>query len=111
MSAISNKAALASALAGMEDNEEGRAAIARLQEQDLLQIDQAILASLDRSWKKAGFVTAGVMIAAPDAHEEIPESFYVLRIRALAEASRIEVKGDLEDLKTSEIRRSAQEPN
>jgi len=99
-----DKAALASALAGMEDNEEGRAAIARLTEADLAQIDQAILASLDRTWKKAGFVTTGVLLAAPDAYEEIPEVFYALRIRALADAARIEVKGNLEALKTAEIR-------
>ncbi len=101
---MSNKSALASALAGMEGDQEGREAIARLGEEDLLQIDRAILSSLSPGWKKAGFITAGVMIAAPDEHEDIPEAFYALRIRALAEASRIEVKGDLDDLKTSEIR-------
>jgi hypothetical protein len=102
-----DKAALASALAGMEDNEEARAAIARLTEADLAQIDQAILASLDRGWKKAGFVTTGVLLVAPDAYEEIPEAFYALRIRALAQAGRIEVKGDLDAPKTCEIRLSA----
>lgn len=99
-----NNDALAAALAGMDDSQEGREAIERLQEQDLVKIDQAILASLDRSWKKAGFVTAGVLIAAPDEYEDIPEAFYALRIRALADGSRIEVKGDLDVLKTCEIR-------
>ena len=84
--------------------QEERDAIERLTEQDIAQIDQAILASLDRRWKKVGFITAGVMIAAPDEHEEIPEMFYALRIRALADASRIEVNGDPLVLKTSEIR-------
>lgn len=99
-----NKEGLAAALAGMGDDQAGREAIERLQEQDLVKIDQSILSSLDRTWKKAGFVTAGVLIAAPDEYEEIPESFYALRIGHLAKESRIEVKGDLENLKTCEIR-------
>ena len=100
-----NKDALAAALAGMEDNEEGRAAIARLHERDIARIDQAILSALDSgSWKKAGFVTAGVLIAAPDEYEDVPEAFYAERIRALVSVSRIEAKGDLEGLKDCEIR-------
>jgi hypothetical protein len=104
MSSMSNKSALQMALENVELEQEAQDAIARLQEQDLLKIDQAILAALDRSWKNTGFITAGVMIAAPDEHEDLPEAFYVLRIRALAQDARIEVKGDLDALKTSEIR-------
>src|SRR5690606_25870800 len=104
MTVMFNKEGLAAALAGMDDSQEAREAIERLRESDLVKIDQLILASLDRSWKKAGFVTAGVLIAAPDEYEEIPEAFYALRIRVLAEASRIEVKGDLDVLKACEIR-------
>ena len=81
-----------------------RDAIARLGEHDLQNIDRAILSSLGRDWKKAGFITAGVMIAAPDEYEDLPEMFYASRIRALAEASRIETKGDALALKTFEIR-------
>lgn len=102
-----NKDGLAAALAGMDDSPEAREVIERLQEQDVAKIDQLILSSLDRTWKKAGFVTAGVLIAAPDEYEEISEAFYALRIRALAEASRIEVQGDLEELKTCQIRLSS----
>ncbi|WP_449467700.1 hypothetical protein [Stenotrophomonas humi] len=99
-----NKDALAAALNGMGDDQEGREAIERLQEQDLVKIDQSILSSLGRTWKNAGFVTAGVLIAAPDEYEDIPESFYASRIGILANESRIEVKGSLEALKTCEIR-------
>ncbi|WP_282278458.1 DUF3658 domain-containing protein [Stenotrophomonas sp. PS02297] len=106
MSAMFDKEGLAAALAGMDDSQEAREAIERLQEPDLVKIDGLILSSLDRAWKKAGFVTAGVLIAAPDEYEDIPEAYYASRIRALAHASRIEVKGDLEVLKTCEIRLS-----
>lgn len=99
-----NKDVLAAALNGMGDTQEGREAIERLQAQDLVKIDQSILSSLSRTWKNAGFVTAGVLIAAPDEYEDIPESFYALRIGVLADESRIEVKGSLEELKTCEIR-------
>ncbi|MBD9370032.1 DUF3658 domain-containing protein [Xanthomonas sp. XNM01] len=99
-----NTAALQAALQGMELEQDAQDAIARLQDSDLEQIDQAILSALGRDWKKAGFITAGVMIAAPDEHEELPEAFYALRIRALAQAGRIEVNGDLDALKTCDIR-------
>ena len=99
-----DKAALEAALDDVELEPEAREAIALLDDNDLLQIDQAILAALDRSWKKAGFITAGVMIAAPDEHEELPEEVYVLRVRALVEAKRIEAKGDPAVLKAFEIR-------
>ena len=89
---------------GATFDQEARDAIARLGEHDLLKIDQAIQSSLARDWKKAGFITAGVMIAAPDEYEDLPEMFYASRIRALAEAARIETKGDARALKTFEIR-------
>ena len=92
------------AMEGGALDQEARDAIARLGEDDLLKIDQAILSSLGREWKKAGFITAGVMIAAPDEYEDLPEMFYASRIRLLAEASRIETKGDALALKTFEIR-------
>ena len=44
------------------------------------------------------------MIAAPDEHEELPEVFYAVRIRALVQAACIEGKGDPQVLKTFEIR-------
>ncbi|WP_152982586.1 hypothetical protein [Stenotrophomonas humi] len=99
-----NKDVLAAALNGMGDAQEAREAIERLQAQDLVKIDQSILSSLSHAWKKAGFVTTGVLLAAPDEYEDIPESFYALRIGVLADESRIEVKGSLEALKTCEIR-------
>jgi hypothetical protein len=101
---MSNLSALQDALQNAGLEHDAQQAIARLREQDLLQIDQAILAALDHSWKKAGFITAGVMIAAPDEHEDLPEVFYVLRMRALVQAGKIELKGDLDELKTSQIR-------
>jgi hypothetical protein len=104
MSAMFNKEGLAAALAGMDDGQEAREALERLQEFDRVKIDQLILSSLDRAWKNAGFVIAGVLIAAPDEYEDIPEAYYASRVCALANASRIEVKGDLEVLKTCEIR-------
>ncbi|MBL8255125.1 MAG: hypothetical protein JNJ62_00830 [Pseudoxanthomonas mexicana] len=95
------------AVDGIALDQEARDAISRLGEYDLQKIDRAILSSLGREWKKAGFITAGVMIAAPDEYEDLPEMFYASRIRALAEASSIETKGDALSLKTFEIRLAA----
>ena len=98
------KAALGAKMDEATLDQEARDAIARLDESYLLQIDRAILSALGRDWKKAGFITAGVMIAAPDEYEDLPEMFYASRIQVLAEASRIETKGDALALKTFEIR-------
>ncbi|TDK30741.1 DUF3658 domain-containing protein [Luteimonas terrae] len=97
-----DKAALAALLDGAQDD--AREAIERLDAQDIGVIDGAILAALTRDWKKAGFITAGVMIAAPDAHEDLPEAVYTHRIHTLIEAGRIEGRGNADDLKTFEIR-------
>ncbi|VXC15616.1 conserved hypothetical protein [Luteimonas sp. 9C] len=104
MAAFMGKTALEAALADLDLEQEQRDAVATLDDRDLMQIDQAILSALDRSWQKAGFIASGVMIAAPDAYEELPEVVYELRIRALAQAGRIEGKGDPQVLKTYEIR-------
>ncbi|MET0327196.1 MAG: DUF3658 domain-containing protein [Luteimonas sp.] len=100
-----DKATLAALLDGAQDD--AREAIERLDARDIAVIDGAILAALDDGWKKAGFIAAGVMIAAPDEHEELPEAVYAHRIRALVEDGRIEGRGDAEDLKTFEIRLAA----
>ena len=104
----SEKLALGAALGAMMNDvgfdQEALDAIAHLGEHDLLRIDQMILSSLGRDWKKAGFITAGVMISAPDEYEDLPEMFYASRIRMLAEASRIETKGDALVLKAFEVR-------
>ena len=81
-----------------------RDAIARLEDGDLDRIDRAILATLGTTWQKAGFIASGVMIAAPDAYEDLPEAFYAARIRALVQAAGIEGRGDPDVLKTFEIR-------
>lgn len=104
---MTNKSALQAALESVEMGPEAQEAIARLQAADLALIDQSILAALDASWKKAGFIATGVMLAAPDEYEELPEAFYVQRIAALADSGRIQLKGSLEAVKTCEIRLSA----
>ena len=104
MTANVDTSALAALMDSLESGDEAREAIERLDAHDIERIDQQILSALDGSWKKAGFVTAGVMIAAPDEYEELPESFYVLRIEALAADARVELKGRPFALKTSEIR-------
>ncbi len=85
-----NTSALQAALENVELARDAQEAIARLQERDLVRIDQAIL-------------------SAPDEYEDLPEALYALRVRALAQAARIEVNGDLDALKTCEIRLPARE--
>lgn len=99
-----DKNALTSVLGVMDIEQDARDAIAALEDADLRTIDQAILSALSHSWQKAGFIASGVMIAAPDEYEELPEVLYELRIRGLALSKRIESKGDPQMMKTFEIR-------
>ena len=99
-----DKTALDRAMDDMTLEQAERDAIARLDDGDLEQIDRAILSALGNTWQKAGFIASGVMIAAPDEYEELPEVFYAVRIRALVQAACIEGKGDPQVLKTFEIR-------
>ena len=101
-----NKSALQVALESVEMGPEAEEALARLQASDLEQIDHLILAALHSTWKGADLIASGVMLSAPDEYEDLPEAFYVQRIRALADASRIELKGSLDAIKTCEIRLS-----
>ena len=87
---MSNKSSLQAALESVELGQDAQEAIARLQERDLVRIDQSILSALDE-------------------YEDLPEALYALRVRALAQAARIEVNGDLDALKTCEIRLPARE--
>lgn len=104
---MTHKSPLQAALESAELSAEAQQAVADLQAHDLAQIDQAILAALDGSWKKAGLIATGVMLAAPDEYEELPEAFYIQRIAALAQAGRIQLQGSLESAKTCDIRLSA----
>ena len=104
---MTNKSPLQAALESAEMSPEAQQAVADLQASDLEQIDQAILAALDGSWKKAGLIATGVMLAAPDEYEELPEGFYIQRIAALAQAGRIALQGSLDTPKTCDIRLSA----
>ena len=104
---MSDKSALQAALESVELGPEAQEAVANLQQGDLQRIDAMILAVLDRSWKKSGLVAAGIMLSAPDEYEELPEAFYVQRMAALVHEARIEVRGSLDALKSSEVRLAA----
>ena len=101
---MTNKSALQAALESVEMSPEAQEAIANLQPYDLEQIDQLLLDALDRSWKQAGLIAAGVMLSGPDEYEELPEAFYVQRMGALAQAGQVELKGELASLKACQIR-------
>lgn len=104
MAAAFDRAALEAVLDGVTLEPESREAVDALDEADIARIDAAILKALGREWKKAGFIASGVMIAAPDEHEDLPEAVYTYRIRALVQAKEIEAQGDPAAMKTFEIR-------
>lgn len=85
-------------------DEEDIAAIAALSHSDVAAIDHAILSHLSVHWKKTAFVVAQAMYSYPDKYDEIPDVFYGIRVVALSVEGLLEARGDLQDMRFSEIR-------
>lgn len=71
---------------------------------DLKAIDQALLASSHTSWRKVSLVVGMAMDAHPDLYLDIPDVFYVHRVRVLVSAGRLQAQGNLHRMRFSEIR-------
>lgn len=86
-------------------NADERAAVSALRFEDLVSIDQVILASCESSWRKAAMVVALSMVTVGDQYGELPDKFFAQRMQALEKEGRLQVEGDLCELRTSEVRR------
>lgn len=82
---------------------EEAAAVAALSDDDIADIDRAILAQCTLHWKKVGYVVGVAMDVYPDRFLEIPDVFYSARIRELASKGQLKSQGNLFRMRYSEI--------
>ena len=82
---------------------EERARVSRLTRQQLLAIDEALLAEVRPRWRKVAMVVACAM-GRPSHIKGIPDTFYGQRMCALVAEGRIEAQGNVEYMRFSEVR-------
>jgi hypothetical protein len=87
-----------------EPGVEQRQVIEALRIDQLLAIDQALLASTDHHWRKLAFVVATAM-TRDDHVIGVPDVFYAERTRLLVEQGELEARGWLSRMRYCEIRR------
>lgn len=84
-----------------EDSE----AVAALTLSDLNAIDHALLAASGTGWRKVASVVGAAMDAYPDLYHDVPDVFYLQRIRTLVSAGQLEAQGNLHRMRFSEVHR------
>lgn len=72
---------------------------------DLQSIDDCLLSHTSLQWQKVARVVGSTLMAIGDRFPKIPDLFYSQRIKYLAESGALEVAGDLNRMRYSEIRR------
>ena len=82
---------------------EERAIVSRLTEDQRQAIDAALLAEVAAHWRKVAMVVARAMDRATHV-PGLPDTYYGQRIRALVGERRIEAQGDVEYMRSSEVR-------
>lgn len=79
---------------------EDEAYVRSLDGEAIEKLDQGLLAECSTQWRKASRVIGASMGTAPD----IPVGFFARRLIALGAAGRLEVQGDLNFIRFSEVR-------
>ena len=83
---------------------EEAAAFARLREEEVRDIDDAILSCAARRWQKVAMMISLAERKLALRYPQFTYSFYAERIRLLAEKGQLESQGDLSYMRFSEVR-------
>lgn len=76
----------------------------QLSEADIKEIDRNILENATYEWCKVSRIVLTTMIEREEGVTGLPESFYSRRIADLVKEGLLEVRGDLGNMKLSEVR-------
>ena len=87
---------------------EEHARVAELSEQDLRNIDEALLAEASAQWRKVARLVGGAMSHQSTRVPGIPDLFYAQRVRRLVDTGLLESSGDLGYMGRSEVRLSSE---
>ena len=86
------------------------ARVAKLTNEDIRRIDEALVAEADSRWRKVARVV-GFAIGRPGHIPGIPDIYYAQRVRNLVEAGRLESQGNLDYMRFSEVRLPSNGPS
>jgi hypothetical protein len=79
-------------------------ASSRLTVEQLQQIDSALLAECGPSWRKVAMVVGQAMLQLEKEFPDLSDSYYALRIISLVARDRLASAGDLNYMRSSEVR-------
>jgi hypothetical protein len=91
----------------MANNKKGsgqKRTVDQLSEAYLREIDENIIENASEEWSKVSRLVLATMIERDEGVTGLPESLYLERVAALVTEGRLESKGDLSDMKLSEVR-------
>lgn len=80
--------------------------VAVLAVHDIETIDRSLLAASPTSWRKVALVVSVAMDAYPGLYLVVPDVFYAQRVRALVATGHLQARGNLQRMRSSEIRLS-----
>lgn len=83
---------------------EQRRTVDQLSETDIKEIDQNLLENASEEWSKVSRLVLATMIERHEGITGLPESFYSERVANLAKGGHLELRGDLSNMKLSEVR-------
>jgi hypothetical protein len=98
---MTNKAHLAN---NLQITPEQKAKVDEVSDAQIKEIDRTILENASAEWSKVARLALTTMIERKEGVTGLPELFYLERIRSLVKEGFLESRGDLTDMKASEVR-------
>lgn len=87
-----------------ELDEKERLAVAALSEAQVAQIDSALLADCATSWRKVARIVGTALTKGGEELADVPVGFFAQRVKALVESGKLESQGNLDHMRSSEVR-------
>ena len=79
-------------------------------EEEIKEIDSALLSNVNPQWQKVAMVVARAMESCAGRIPPVPDLFYGQRVRLLVELGLLESQGDLASMRFSEVRLPSDKP-
>jgi ubiquinone biosynthesis protein UbiJ len=78
--------------------------VSKLSEAELSNIDEALLSNISTQWRKVARVVGTTMSEQENRIKGIPDIFYAQRVAHLVQKGHIELQGNIEAMRFSEVR-------
>ncbi|MDH5633907.1 MAG: DUF3658 domain-containing protein [Gammaproteobacteria bacterium] len=88
-----------------ELTDEENSLISHLSQEDISEIDKALLNNVNANWRKMAMVVGLTMTELPNRTKGIPDLFYAQRLRLMVENSQIEAHGHVSSMRYCEVRK------